>query len=272
MNASTEQASIYGEGPTYGGHNDTFTFPAQYIRSRKGPCQIVYYDPATVPTHDTQASTTAGEKFPADDKRQQSSKNEAYHAEEKVNCAVWVGNLPVNINFPTLLQKLRGTGKIFATMIHGPQRRHQGSAAKIVFWDRAGLERFLAKVQTGEFSFNGAVPQVRPHGTHIGAQEPSHRSRVMEIFGPSEIVNFETLNSHFRGACFYDIESIETLWKWNGLTMMRWSFGSFRNQAGTVARFLHEHKKNMNFTPEEKDAWEQVRFRYASDPCDPWGI
>ncbi|KAI1463922.1 uncharacterized protein F4812DRAFT_453263 [Daldinia caldariorum] len=172
------------------------------------------------------------------------------------NCAVWVEGLPADIDYPTLLSQLRDTGKIYAIFINSPIQGHRTCAAKIEFWGRDGVAKLFEKVKTGNLKFDERVPTVRPNRVKKSAQPTSPRSRVIEIRGPVELVNYKTLTIELRQALYYDIESVETLWTYGGQSCMRWTFASHRNQAETAMRLLVSKKNHI-----EQTLWQQVVFR-----------
>ncbi|OTB10316.1 hypothetical protein K445DRAFT_371218 [Daldinia sp. EC12] len=172
------------------------------------------------------------------------------------NCAVWVEGLPADIDYPTLLSRLRDTGKIYAIFINSPIQGHSTCAAKIEFWGRDGVVKLFEKVKAGKLKFDELVPTVRPNRVKKGAQPASPRSRVIEIRGPAELVNYETLTRELRQALYYDIESVETLWTYERQSCMRWTFASHRNQAETAMRLLASKKNHV-----EESLWRRVVFR-----------
>ncbi|KAI0847020.1 hypothetical protein F5Y00DRAFT_271496 [Daldinia vernicosa] len=180
------------------------------------------------------------------------------------NCAVWIEGLPTDIDYPMLLAGLRGTGKIYAVFINDPVKRHHTCAAKVEFWGRDGVTRLFQKVGNGELRFGELVPTVRPNRVKKGAQPVSHRSRVIEITGPTGIVNIVTITAELQQAFYYDLELVETLWTEEGQSMMRWTFASYRNQAETAMRIFASRKNNV-----EPSLWQQVHFRWGRDPCEP---
>ncbi|KAI2778555.1 hypothetical protein F4815DRAFT_501299 [Daldinia loculata] len=172
------------------------------------------------------------------------------------NCAIWIEGLPIDIDYPTLLAELRGTGKIYAVFINDPVKRHHTCAAKVEFWGRDGVTRLFEKVKDGELRFGELVPTVRPNRVKKGAQPVSHRSRVIEITGPTQLVNVVTITAVLRQAFFYDMELIENLWTQAGQSMMRWTFASHRNQAETAMRLFASRKNHVI-----PSLWQQVHFR-----------
>ncbi|KAI0397696.1 hypothetical protein F5Y17DRAFT_454850 [Xylariaceae sp. FL0594] len=71
------------------------------------------------------------------------------------NTSVWIQGLPPTCGNDMLLGRLKDTGKIFATVINQPVGLHPTCAAKVVFWDRSGVDLLLRKAARGEFVFPG---------------------------------------------------------------------------------------------------------------------
>ncbi|KAI0108094.1 hypothetical protein F4814DRAFT_426812 [Daldinia grandis] len=172
------------------------------------------------------------------------------------NCAVWIEGLPTGIDYPTLLAGLRETGKIYAVFINDPVKRHHTCAAKVEFWGRDGATRLFEKTENSDLTFGTLMPTVRPNRVKKGAQPVSPRSRVIEITGPFQLVNFTAITAALQQTFFYDIELIEDVWTQGGQSMMRWTFASYRNQAETAMRLFTSRKNQV-----VPSLWQQAHFR-----------
>jgi len=54
-----------------------------------------------------------------------------------------------------VLASLERIGKVFATVVNKLPGQHNTSAAKVVFWDRTGVNNLLGNSARGEFVFPG---------------------------------------------------------------------------------------------------------------------
>ncbi|KAI0381404.1 hypothetical protein F5Y04DRAFT_288982 [Hypomontagnella monticulosa] len=203
--------------------------------------------------------------------------NQSANIPERHSTSLWLTNLPPDCTHWRLLGAIRNCGKIYAAVINPPElpsprhpfhRPHTTSAAKLVFFDREGVDRLWAKSQAGQFSVDGYVPLLRMNRIRSKPQDPTKRCRVLHISGPSEIVNETSLNSFFLGKFTYELEAVTTLSVCCGITRQEWRFGSFRCQAESALLAITREKHNPWLTNKDHAAWNQVHVHYGVDPCD----
>ncbi|KAI0474452.1 hypothetical protein F4859DRAFT_514984 [Xylaria cf. heliscus] len=193
-------------------------------------------------------------------------RNQSANIAPELSTSVWITNLPPNCNYAQLLGMMRHTGKIYATVINPPQGHFMTSAAKIVFFDIGGRQRFEARANTGQFVVGSYVPRVRPNRILTAAQPSGVESRVLHITGPERIVNEKVLCDYFRRWCAFDLEYVKSFPTGGGRVTMAWAFGSYRCQAERVFTTIRDNKL-VNMRLGRTDIWDSVDVMYGIDPC-----
>ncbi|KAI1769825.1 hypothetical protein F4818DRAFT_446808 [Hypoxylon cercidicola] len=205
--------------------------------------------------------------------------NQTANIPEDLNTALWITNLPPTCTHRQLLGSIRGCGKIYATVINPPEedaslpaglrREHTTSASKLVFFDRAGVDRLREQSRRGQFTVGGCVPRLRPNRIQSAPREPGPQCRVLHIEGPSEIVSEGFLHGFFGAKFTYELESVETLGVFGHITRQEWRFGSFRCQAESARQSIAREKDRHNPVDPEghQRLWSQVMVHYGVDPC-----
>ncbi|KAI2635710.1 hypothetical protein GGS26DRAFT_509804 [Hypomontagnella submonticulosa] len=204
------------------------------------------------------------------------SSNQSANIADGLSTSLWLTNLPPDCTHRMLLGAIRRCGKIYATVINPPEypvrnQPHRGnhltSASKLVFFDRAGVERLIAQSQAGQFSVEGYVPRLRMNRIRSAPREPSGQCRVLHIDGPSHIVNERFLNTFFQTKFIYELDEVITLRVRNGFTRQEWRFGSYRCQAESARQSIAREKARRNLSDAERIAWSQVQVHFGVDPC-----
>ncbi|KAI1400467.1 hypothetical protein F4819DRAFT_461209 [Hypoxylon fuscum] len=196
-----------------------------------------------------------------------SARNCSENIEDGENCAVWIQGLPPDCNHTMLCGALRATGKLYAVVINPPVDCYKTCAAKVVFWDRKGVSRLAEKVNSGKFIVSNHRPRMTANRIKTSAQPPSSNSRVIDIRGPSSIVNFPFLNSFLRTHFFFDLEGVEVLENNGYETCMRWSFGSYRSQSEFAMYRIRSQQHRENQGSLEGLLWSHVSVKWVPDPC-----
>ncbi|RYP54291.1 hypothetical protein DL768_000865 [Monosporascus sp. mg162] len=214
--------------------------------------------------------------------------NQSANIPEKDSTAVYIEGLPADCTVRELLLAARGTGKLWASNVSPPTGPHPGSCGKLVFWDRAGTDRLLAKHAEGRFVVRGVVPVVKMNKWRSMAKpENDPRSRVVVVRGPAHIVNQPRLDAFFGkgepGAKF-DWDTDEVIVRphaRDGWAELEYRFACHRAQASEAYRWImiawgrwlpNEKEKRVmerDFSPEEWDLWADVTVVWGIDPCDP---
>ncbi|OTA55096.1 hypothetical protein K449DRAFT_453149 [Hypoxylon sp. EC38] len=202
--------------------------------------------------------------------------NQSANIPEELSTSLWLTNLPPDCTHQLLLGSIRGCGKIYAAVINPPVYNrndfargapHITSASKLVFFDRSGLERLLAKSQAGEFSVGGYIPRVRMNRIKSAPREPGAQSRVLHIEGPTSIVNETFLNTFFQSKFTYELDLIKTVATHGNWTRQEWRFGSYRCQAESARQSIAREKTRLNMSEVERHRWSEVKVHFGVDPC-----
>ncbi|RYP92106.1 hypothetical protein DL770_001767 [Monosporascus sp. CRB-9-2] len=214
--------------------------------------------------------------------------NQSADIPEEDSTAIYIEGLPADCTVRELLLAARGTGKLWASNISPPTGPHPGSCGKLVFWDRAGADRLLARHAEGRFAVRGAVPVVKMNKWRSMAKpENDPRSRVVVVRGPARIVNQPRLDAFFGkgepGAKF-DWDTDEVVVRPHareGWAELEYRFACHRAQASEAYRWImiasgrwlpngkEKRVLERDFSPEEWDLWAEVAVVWGVDPCDP---
>ncbi|KAI1413431.1 hypothetical protein F5Y13DRAFT_179536 [Hypoxylon sp. FL1857] len=202
--------------------------------------------------------------------------NQSADIPEELSTSLWLTNLPPDCTHQLLLDSIRDCGKIYAAVINPPVNNpgqygqggaHITSASKLVFFDRIGVERLLAKSRAGEFIVGDFVPRLRPNRIRSAARTPGPQCRVLHIEGPSAIVNEDYLNAFFQSKFTYELERVLTIANCDNKTRQEWRFGSFRCQAESARQAISREKERRNMSELDSLLWSKVTVHYGVDPC-----
>ncbi|KAK3985136.1 hypothetical protein QBC44DRAFT_345546 [Cladorrhinum sp. PSN332] len=170
-------------------------------------------------------------------------RNRSAQIPEGENCSLFLVGLPPNLTTTSLLAGIRGMGRVYATHINPPEpdKGHDLSAAKLVFFERADAERFynLANATPGGFTLPGyPYHRARVTWNRIRSSEADitgKKSRVLLISGPPEIVNEDYLCAYFDNKLIYQLDQIincGTFMNNDGpRALIEFRFGSYRCQS-----------------------------------------
>ncbi|KAI0118249.1 hypothetical protein GGR51DRAFT_208268 [Nemania sp. FL0031] len=157
--------------------------------------------------------------------------NQSADVPDELNTAVWITNLPPNVDHRMLLDSVRDCGKIYAAVINGPESGHITAASKLVFFDIAGAQNLLRQARQGTFIVGSYIPRVRHNRIRSQERPACPNSRVLHINGPE------------------------------------WRFGSYRCQAEAARTVIERRKRRVDVTLEEFRLWQGVTVEWAVDPC-----
>ncbi|KAI5856213.1 hypothetical protein GGS23DRAFT_617871 [Durotheca rogersii] len=191
--------------------------------------------------------------------------NQPENISDSENCSIWITNLPPDCTLPLVLSHLRNTGKVFSSHLGQPTYNYDTACAKVVFFDRAGAERALARA--GTFEIGGRRPRIRPNRIRKSAVAPSASSRVVQITGPSRVVNFRALSALFQANFFYDLVAVHVTWQRGDAACMVWEFGSYRCQAENAVKVVRAKKHSSKTASGQPSPWDAVDFAWMPDPC-----
>ena len=230
--------------------------------------------------------------------------NQSADVPDAENTSVWITNLPPDCDHRMLLGAVRGCGKIYACVVNPPtnkvgsnakvahQRPHMTAAAKVVFFDRAGVNALFSQVAKGEFKVGGFVPRVCLNRIRSAARPYGAQCRVLHIEGPTCIVNTEFLFHYFCTKFTFELEDVLTLGTVSVTThpvsdarnppvtaaanitslpraRQEWRFGSYRCQAEAARQCIYREKYNVHLSEFARALWQQVSVHFGVDPCAP---
>ncbi|CAJ2503842.1 Uu.00g112360.m01.CDS01 [Anthostomella pinea] len=181
------------------------------------------------------------------------------------NTSVCLSNLPANCRACDILKELRNVGKIWSFSLIPPEELFTTAAAKVVFWDRDGLEAFLKKYRRDKFTVLGTRPRVCMTRCRISSEPPSDASRAMVITGPSEIIRMSRLCDLFEADLDSDFDyDLERMMKASnedtGQSSIEVRFTSFKDQAEAAWRIVNkaiagDDLPGTVLSPHESDLW-----------------
>ncbi|PHH69886.1 hypothetical protein CDD80_6393 [Ophiocordyceps camponoti-rufipedis] len=183
----------------------------------------------------------------------------ADHLTPAQNCALWLTNLPANINYDELLDSVTNIGRIWCTYINLPDMiRHQTAAAKVVFSKPEAAQKLLNQSWTSPIM----IREHRIRVSHNRIKYPSNelsdkRCRVLIITGCDTFVNPDTLRCWFTKRFVFQEDRVIVLIRRGGRSVVEFRFGSYRNQAQMGVKALELDRP---------DGFEKVE--YGDDPCE----
>ncbi|KAI1073378.1 hypothetical protein F5B20DRAFT_574831 [Whalleya microplaca] len=201
-----------------------------------------------------------------------SLENQGVNVPEEMNCALHLSNLPPGCTISDLLGAIRDVGKVYQSNVRPPTKEYQTAAAKVVFWNREAVRKLMALSDEGKFTVGSYVPDIRMNDHPVTEQEPSPRSRVVQVSGPKEIVQQEYLEEVFHKNFDYDLENVLTLYQHAQETRLEFRFSSYRCQASNAYKFIlrasrMQEIEGVKFSDGEQTHWRQVRAYWGVDPC-----
>ncbi|KAL2153430.1 hypothetical protein VTH82DRAFT_4585 [Thermothelomyces myriococcoides] len=167
------------------------------------------------------------------------ARNQSATIPPEANCSLFLVGLAPDLTTHELLSGIRNVGRVYATHINppDPERGHTHSAAKLIFFDRAGAERFFARYFSTGYS-TPRNPHLRARVTwnrvrSAEADVNGTRSRVLLISGPPDIVNQGFLFSYLATKMVYQVDEVlcHGQNEDGSRVLLEIRFGSFRCQA-----------------------------------------
>ncbi|KAJ9137694.1 hypothetical protein NKR23_g8979 [Pleurostoma richardsiae] len=173
------------------------------------------------------------------------------------NCSFYLVGLPAGTCTRVLLSQIRDVGRVYETQIYPPSGGWDTSSAKLTFFERAAAERFYTRCMERGFTIGGCpvcvtwnmIPTAAPTG-------PKDLSRVLLIWGSSELVDIGTLTLYFSTRVRLQPDSWSA-WEYGNASIVACCFGSYRREAETAKSVL------------ERDFPDAVYVCYGEDPCMP---
>lgn len=183
----------------------------------------------------------------------------AEHLAPEQNCALWLTNLPADVDYGELLGAIRNVGRVWCSYINQPDNvQHQTAAAKVVFFKPEAAQLLLAR----SWSQPIVVRQHRVRVSHNRIKYGSNvikgnASRVLIITGSIELVNVDSLREFFTQRFIFQEDRVKQLITAGGRAVCEFRFGSYRCQA------------QMGKMALEKD-WPTglQKVEFGEDPCE----
>ncbi|KAI1491591.1 hypothetical protein F5X96DRAFT_668526 [Biscogniauxia mediterranea] len=211
--------------------------------------------------------------------------NQSAEIPDSENCSVFVTELPAHTSYQRLFRSLRDVGKIAHCHINAPTPpQHRGTAAKIVFFDRAGVNRLLAQLRAGTFTVGGGgrCPRVTLNRIRVAPmpRQLARTSRVLEVYGPAAVAGTRRLRALWAAhGLAYDLEDVavgllpDEIDEVTGAPVrmcgLAFRFASCRAQALRARAILIAEKRRVeNLRGEEARLWARVWTEWGVDPCD----
>ncbi|POR33669.1 Uncharacterized protein TPAR_06127 [Tolypocladium paradoxum] len=177
----------------------------------------------------------------------------------ELNCALWLTNLPADIDYPELLRSIRYIGRVYCTFINYPDNvRHHTAAAKVVFFTPAAAQKLLAETWTKTLVIR--EHRVRASHNRIRTQETctsGNKSRVLIITGSADFVNPVNLRIWFGKRFQFHEDQFFELIKAGRRVVWEFRFGSYRCQS---------QMGKMSLEKDRPVGFEKVEF--GDDPCE----
>ncbi|SPO04027.1 uncharacterized protein DNG_06710 [Cephalotrichum gorgonifer] len=139
------------------------------------------------------------------------------------NCGLWITGLPAGVTYDELLSQITGIGRVYATVINGPDpsKGIATAAAKVVFFTHDAASAFRARP---------ARRDSRSAEVEEGELGPD-ASRVLVVQGLSSVVNERSLTALFDERFRYDLARVVTHADTGYWSKVELQFGSYRCQA-----------------------------------------
>ncbi|KAK8050651.1 hypothetical protein PG994_012381 [Apiospora phragmitis] len=172
--------------------------------------------------------------------------NYSANVEDTQNCSVFIRGLPPTCRPFTLLQHIRGCGtKINALHINQPDRDNpHHCAAKLVFFQRCGVDWLFAQIRSGHFVIPGDngvayTPNAVYNKIRSAPMQPDdRRSRVVIVGGPDSIVSVGSMDAFFSSHFYYEADTAFVTLEQPGWRVIEFHFSSMRCQSENAVQAL----------------------------------
>ncbi|KAK3403395.1 hypothetical protein B0T20DRAFT_25561 [Sordaria brevicollis] len=185
-------------------------------------------------------------------------KNSSCGISQDQNCSLFLTNIPTGITEKILLDAIgihAPFGRVFATSVAPPENAyHPTGSAKIAMFDWESAVALFDFINAGNLKIAGRTIQVVWNNNRSPVQNlPDYLSRVLEILGPVEVVNYHRLNQFLEANIRFQTQDVTIVREDAEVRLIRWTFCSFRAQA-QVARKALDHE------------WPGLQIRWGIDP------
>ncbi|KAK8140251.1 hypothetical protein PG984_000317 [Apiospora sp. TS-2023a] len=250
--ASGQQVAHPGTGGGYGRGRQSLGFTTQqpgHNEMIQSPAGNAAAFPPRGPANPTAAYPPVRAEDPAYDPNfefsknykgsRSSNQNRSHNIDDGINCSVFIRGLPPNCTPDMILYQIRGCGsKIWALSINAPDDRNPNHcAAKLVFFQRCGVDWLFNHIRTGQFVIEDEYgTSYRPNAVinkvKNGPQAPNDiRSRVLVVSGPRELITVTSLDAFFKYDFYFEADCAFTTYDQDGWRVIEFHFGSTRCQS-----------------------------------------
>ena len=190
------------------------------------------------------------------------SRNRSANIPADKNCSLFLLGLNPEVSTHELLSSIRNVGRVYATHVNKPEphKCHMTCAAKVTFFERAAAERFYGMYHESGFTVHGHPEIASVLWNRIrSAESPEkpHRTRVLQIAGPPDLVNPQALTAYFDSKLEYQVDEILVHGTSAERNVVEFRFGSYRCQAEAAKMALGREYPDGD-----------VRTWHGPDPCD----
>ncbi|KAK4126633.1 hypothetical protein N657DRAFT_567567 [Parathielavia appendiculata] len=186
------------------------------------------------------------------------ARNQSAAIPAEANCSLFIVGLAPDLTPHELLSGIRNIGRVYATHINPPvpDRGHVFSAAKLVFFERAGAEAFYNAYSTTGYA-TPRHPHLRARVTwnrvrSAEVDKGGRRSRVLLISGPPAIVNQQYLCAYLNTKMVYHVDELihRGVSDDGSRVLLEFRFGSFRCQAEAARMALMREFRDVGLVCE----------------------
>lgn len=192
---------------------------------------------------------------------------------DRLNCSVWITNLPEDITYAELLESVGSRGRIFCSFINSPDGiKFHTAAAKVVFFKPGPAQRLRDEAAHPGFYVRGHRTRITLNRIKSGEVQVAGRNcRVLIITGRDDFVNEQTLREWFDRRIVWQGDGVNELIHARGRRVLEWRFGSYRNQAEMAKLALEKDRPvglehvEFGFDPNEVGAEDMSSYAIAAE-------
>ncbi|KAI2624481.1 hypothetical protein GGS21DRAFT_532493 [Xylaria nigripes] len=185
--------------------------------------------------------------------------------------SVFMVNMPVEVDYHIIFEKLRGTGKVSSVHV---DKSDSSACARVEYFD---VESALRLMQKGIWFNNRQISLIPVPGrvfmesNILDADYAYHGqgTRVLRVIGNETVVNHRVISKVLKHLAHYiETHKSRPYKPARELVEMEIRFISFSAHAKPARELILAEKDNSTLTETEKDDWARVRCVYGPDACD----
>ncbi|OTA63130.1 hypothetical protein K449DRAFT_433222 [Hypoxylon sp. EC38] len=199
--------------------------------------------PSTAQSHqDTESSPIAILNYvPAEETADALSRTTLANSPVDTNTCILLTDLPAHTTPRQILANIRGIGRVYDIMTSVSRFDADIFGARIIFFERAAAERFLALCWSGEFKINGRVPGAMGYETYVNKTFLDSQLAQIISIGETECTDHGSVVG----------------WEGQMMGRMEYRFVSYLKQACRAAQLLE-----TRFGPRQL-----LTVGFGEDPC-----